>query len=104
MTIYVDALEEWGWKMPDRTVSSCHMFTDTVSLDERHAFALRIGMKRQWFQLSRVAPHYDLTRSRRDAAVRLGAIEVDRREASRIWRERRALVQAAALAPTGNAS
>lgn len=92
MTVYVDALVEWGWKMRGRTVASCHMFTDSEDIEELHAFAKAIGMKREWFQPHKIAPHYDLVKSRRDAAVVLGAREVDRKTASGIWRARRVLV------------
>ncbi|MBK3780121.1 DUF4031 domain-containing protein [Paraburkholderia aspalathi] len=89
MAVYVDALENWGWKLRGRTVASCHMFTDSLDLEELHLMAERIGMKREWFQPHRIAPHYDLTASRRAAAVKLGALEVRRKEASAIWRARR---------------
>lgn len=92
MTIYVDELEDWGWKMRGRIVQSCHMFTDALDLEELHLFAVRIGMRRDWFQPHKVAPHYDLVKSRRDLAVTLGAVEVGRRDASRIWKARRELV------------
>lgn len=92
MTIYVDTLENWGWKLRGHTVASCHMFTDSADLEELHVFAEKLGMKRTWFQPHRVAPHYDLTKRRRDAALALGAVSVVRRDASRIWRERRELV------------
>ena len=92
MTIYVDALENWGWKMRGRKVDSCHMFTDALDLEELHLFAETIGMKRQWFQPHRVAPHYDLVPSRRAHAVSLGAMEVGRKEASAIWKARRKAV------------
>lgn len=49
-------------------------------LEELHAFAARIGLKRAWFQRHRLAPHYDLTVRRREAAVRAGAIELSFRE------------------------
>lgn len=104
MTIYVDALAQWGWKLRGHTVPSCHMFTDSVDLSELHEMALRIGMKRQWFQPHKVAPHYDLTASRRAQAVQLGAIEVGRKEASQIWKARReatALQSMMAQAPAG---
>ena len=65
MTIYVDALEEWGWRMRGRTVASCHMFTNSADIEELHAFAAQLGMKRTWFQPHAVAPHYDLVKSRR---------------------------------------
>lgn len=92
MTIYIDALVDWGWKMRGHVVASCHMFTDNADIEELHAFALRMGMKRQWFQPHAIAPHYDLTRSRRELALELGALEIDRKRASAIWRARRALV------------
>lgn len=85
MSVYVDPMMacvpngRWRWNR------SCHMFADT--LEELHAFALRIGLKREWFQPAkdRHIPHYDLHESRRAAAVKLGAIEVDRRRAVEIW-------------------
>lgn len=51
----------------------CHLWAD--SLDELHAFAARIGMRRGWFQDHAILPHYDLVPSRRAHALRLGAIE-----------------------------
>jgi hypothetical protein len=93
MTVYVDKLEEWGWMLRGHKVKSCHMFTDNIDLSELHELAEKIGMKQSWFQNHKVAPHYDLTKSRRDLAVSLGAIEVDRTESVRIWKERRNKVQ-----------
>jgi len=72
------------------------MFTDSLDLAELHEMAARIGMKRDWFQPSKAAPHYDLTASRRVMAVQFGAVEVGRRDASRIWRARRELIASAA--------
>lgn len=89
MTIYVDALNSWGWKMRGHVVQSCHMFTDSLDLEELHLFAEKIGLKREWFQPHKVAPHYDLVPARRARAVSLGAQEVGRKEASAIWRARR---------------
>lgn len=89
MTIYVDSLEEWGWKMYGRTIPSCHMFTDSLDIEELHVFAEKIGLRRSWFQPHRIAPHYDLTPSRRAAAVKLGAVQVNRRTAVEIWKTRR---------------
>lgn len=90
MTVYVDALEEWGWRLRGRATKSCHMFTDPADLSELHALAAAIGMRREWFQDHRRAPHYDLTSHRRQAALAAGAVAVTRTEAVRIWRERRA--------------
>lgn len=89
MTVYVDKMENWGWVMRGRIVPSCHMFSDSPDLNELHQMAEKIGMKRAWFQPHKVAPHYDLVASRRISAIALGAIEVDRREASGIWKTRR---------------
>lgn len=73
MSVYVDPIREvqygrWGY--------ACHMIADTV--EELHAMAEAIGMKKDWFQLKSF-PHYDLLRFRRDAAVKLGAVELDKR-------------------------
>lgn len=70
MAVYVDGAENQFGRM-----KMCHMLAD--SLVELHDMADRIGMKRAWFQpLS--SPHYDLSKTRRVLAIRLGAIEVDR--------------------------
>ena len=74
--VYVDTLIDYGWKYG----KSCHMIADT--LDELHEMADKIGLKRNWFQLSKgkEMPHYDLTEKRRKLAVRNGAKEINRRE------------------------
>lgn len=95
MTVYVDDLANWGWRLRGREVASCHLFTDSLDLEELHALAARIGMKRAWFQDHPRAPHYDLTPSRRADAVAHGAVEADRERAVSIWRARRALVASA---------
>jgi hypothetical protein len=89
MTVYVDPLMSHGWILHGRSVKNCHMFTDGT-LEELHAIAARIGMRRSSFQASASIPHYDLTPERRAAAVRAGAVEVDRRQAVTIWRALRA--------------
>lgn len=78
MSVYVDDLtpcipnKNWRW------TESCHLIAD--SLDELHEFANRIGMKRAWFQNDSRLPHYDLNKNRRAIAVRMGVVEIDRRE------------------------
>lgn len=85
--VYVDALMNC---IPNRNWpynQSCHLIAD--SLDELHAFAADIGMRKSWFQDKKM-PHYDLTPRRRQVAVRRGAIEIDRRQfvaKLRAWRE-----------------
>lgn len=83
MTIFVDPLMAHGWKMRGVLVQNCHLFTDGP-VDELHAFAERIGMKRSWFQ-DKSVPHYDLTPSRRRTAVACGAVECTRHEAVAHW-------------------
>ncbi len=70
--VYVDELREHD--TPLQFKIWCHMTADTDA--ELHDMADRIGMKREWFQISRKGvPHYDLTLQGRELAVRLGAIE-----------------------------
>ena len=57
MAVYVDKEENAFGRM-----IMCHMVADT--LEELHAMADRIGMRRSWFQ-PRSSPHYDLSKSRR---------------------------------------
>jgi hypothetical protein len=84
MPVYVDELNNWGWRLGP----SCHLIADTN--EELHAFAAKIGLKRRWFQKSSSAPHYDLTAGRRAQAVAAGAVEITRREMvekCRKWRQ-----------------
>lgn len=72
MSVYVDDAFSGDW---GRWTGGGHMQAD--SLDELHAFAVSIGLRRAWFQTRPGRPdrdHYDLTRSRRDAAIFAGAI------------------------------
>lgn len=90
MMIYVDPLMQFGWVIRGARIANCHLFTDSADLDELHRFAEGIGLKRAWFQGKASVPHYDLTPRRRAAAVKAGAVEVDRRQAVAIWRAWRA--------------
>jgi Protein of unknown function (DUF4031) len=82
MSVYVDhafAVGDWG-----RWSGGGHMQADTP--DELHAFAARLGMRREWFQCKPGRPendHYDLTRAGRELAVTLGAVPEDRRSGTR---------------------
>jgi len=78
MSVYVDPLvavtpaqlasSPWRWRW------SCHLVADT--LDELHAFAAQLGLRRSWFQDRRKLPHYDLTPGMRRKAVAAGAVEL----------------------------
>lgn len=63
LTVYPNA---WG---PFRG-GSCHL--TSTSIDVLHRFALRLGLRREWFQDHRVAAHYDLTKGKRRKAIELG--------------------------------
>ena len=74
MTIYVDAaIHPWRGRM------WCHLFTDSEDIEELHAFARRLGLRRHWFQQPPRASwcHYDITESKRGQAIKLGAVETD---------------------------
>lgn len=82
MAVYVDdgfVEGDWG-----RWTGGGHMQADT--LEELHAMAERLGLRRAWFQSRPGKPwhdHYDLTGTLRKQAIRLGAIAITWREASR---------------------
>lgn len=75
----------------------CHMTADTK--EELHEFAARLGLRRSWFQdpveQGSARPgspgaghwHYDVTKTVRARAVRLGAVEIGHglEEFARIW-------------------
>ncbi len=90
MSVYIDGLMNHGWRLGP----NCHMVADT--LEELHAMADKIGLKRAWFQGQPAGkgqsgiPHYDLTASRRERAMKAGAVELDRHRFVafvRWWRE-----------------
>lgn len=95
MTVYVDTLIKHDLSGKSAQVQSafrdgaCHMFTDG-SLEELHAMAERLGMKRSWFQDHGDLKHYDLNARRRAAAVRAGAVECDKRKTVEVMRSNRA--------------
>lgn len=89
MTVYVDAIIKWPHARGIFRNGSCHLTADTV--EELHAFAARLGMKRSWFQNQGRFEHYDLTPASRAVAVSYGAKEETTREGAR---RRRAARQA----------
>ena len=82
MSVYVDhafAVGDWG-----RWTGGGHLQADTAA--ELHAFADKLGLRREWFQSKPGRPekdHHDLTRAGRELALTLGAISEDRRAGTR---------------------
>ena len=72
MPVYIDEC-----KLAFRGRQWCHLVADT--LEELHAFAARLGLRRDWFQHKTLYPHYDITLSVRLKAVELGAQTCDKR-------------------------
>jgi len=86
VTVYVDTLYEY----PDCTLRYkvwCHMVTDGP-IEELHALAARLGLRRSWFQpgTAHPFPHYDLTPNKRALALRLGATSITTIELIRFCR------------------
>lgn len=80
MSVYVDGLQDWGWRLRGQKRLSCHLIAD--SLEELIEFAVdRLGMKEEWLQRGNSGvPHFDLTGKRRKHALSVGAIELGRVE------------------------
>jgi len=89
MTVYLD-----DWRQPARLGSVDDRWSHLVAddEDELHAFAARLGMRREWYQHKRTRPHqghYDLPERHRAAALALGAVPVGWRELGAMLRRRR---------------
>ena len=94
MTVYVD---EEGIRWRGR--EWCHLVAD--SLDELHAFAAKLGLRRSWFQSKTHYPHYDVTMAVRTRALALGAHNADRDQivsCARLMRSEMIQLHRAALA------
>lgn len=85
MSVYVDHERNSLGRM-----RMCHMLAGT--LEESHDMAQGIGLRREWFQVSRSGvPHYDICQSKRKVAIYLGAIEIDRRKTVELMRKQKAI-------------
>jgi hypothetical protein len=96
VSVYVDDMnaEFRPSHVPGRVYMMCHMVADTE--DELHAMAAAIGVERRWYQ----GDHYDVTKSAKRRAIRLGAVETTWRELA-LWANarRRGEVPASPPAP-----
>jgi hypothetical protein len=92
MAVYVDNERiKWRGKL------WCHLVAD--SLDELHAFAARIGLRRGWFQDRASYPHYDVTTDVRERALLAGALASRKREVLGAARKLKAELAASTLKP-----
>lgn len=84
--VMVDAVTKYPNAKGIFANGSAHLTVDGTTpehLAALHAFALRIGLRRSWFQPHRLAAHYDLTPGRHAAALAAGAVLVDAYEQAR---------------------
>lgn len=72
--IYVGTIE---W--PYRHMIMFHMASDSQDPEELHQMADKLGIRRKWFQnkgTDSLTPHYDICKSKKVAALKLGATEM----------------------------
>lgn len=74
MTIYVDEPQTWDVRFKDY----CHLWSDTMDVDELNQFARLLGLKPEWIQCSHGLRckdfwHYDISKGKRARALQLGA-------------------------------
>lgn len=81
MAVYVDSAKNRLGRM-----LMCHMLADTET--ELHKMARKLGLRKEWFQ-NHSTPHYDICKAKRALALKLGAIELDRKQVVALIREQR---------------
>lgn len=84
MTVYVDDMLMKAQVGRGRPARWSHLMADTA--EELHEFAARLGLRREWAQYEDKPwmLHYDVTATKRQAAIRLGAVPITWREAGRM--------------------
>lgn len=89
MAVYVDDMHLYPMGKFGRMKMS-HMVAD--SDEELHAMAAKIGVAKRWWQAPpRHDSHYDIAMSKREEAIRHGAIAITLRELSSMCYRRRIL-------------
>jgi hypothetical protein len=84
VTVLVDDLRVWPHARHRCFQNgSAHLTVVDASIDELHAFAARLGLKRSWFQDHVLAPHYDLSPAKHALALKLGAVYRSARDQAR---------------------
>lgn len=85
MTVYVDQANHCY-----RRMIMCHMLADTD--EELHEMADAIGVARKWHQKAgTVQSHYDICRAKKEQAVKLGAVQITRREVAELLKRKRGM-------------
>lgn len=98
MAVYVDDMQSRA-RVGRLDAVWSHLQADTTA--ELHAFAARLGLRRGWVQhADKPTEHYDLTDSKRQLALRLGAVPITYMGADSMDLLRR---KTAAFKATGNA-
>ncbi|BBX87981.1 DUF4031 domain-containing protein [Mycolicibacterium aubagnense] len=90
MTVYIDDMQRLA-RVGRLQARWSHLMADTD--DELHAFAAQLGLRRAWHQKPGTAiSHYDVTETKRQLALRLGAVPIGymSRESMDLIRRRRA--------------
>lgn len=88
--IYVEPIQRHPTSIACFQAGSSHLHTLPDYLDYLQTFALgALWLQPQWFQ-HKECPHYDLTIAKHQQAIRLGAVEISRRQMGehlQLWRE-----------------
>jgi len=80
MTVYVDDYRVQA-RVGSINARWSHLFAVPPEDPNLHVIAQKIGLKREWFQNN---SHYDVTESKRMAAVTVGAVSVGTMDGARL--------------------
>ena len=69
--IYVDSGEGSITPPSSKFFGWCHLTSKDIK--ELHNFALKIGLKREWFHNHKFVPHYDVSQAKQKLAIKNGA-------------------------------
>ncbi|QOD06035.1 DUF4031 domain-containing protein [Pseudarthrobacter sp. BIM B-2242] len=94
MTVYVDSMRMRA-TVGRITANWSHLSADTT--DELLEFAARLGLRASWIQNPGHVwkEHFDVTDSKRELAIRLGAKPITMQEAVTLWTAKREAARAA---------
>lgn len=88
--LFVDPVHVWPTSIKCFAKGSSHLHTLPGYLDYLHTFALgALNLRPDWFQ-NKETPHYDLTLTKHQQAIRLGAVEIPRQQMAEhliLWRD-----------------